>query len=521
MPEQVVPNSGPQVQFPPPPPGPPRDPTAPIAPPMGPPSNSLTIPIRSDSPVARGGEMIAIAVAGVAVNLIFRASAFATSSTIVTFAIVIVLIARRATARRQTFLLLGAAATLLPWFVLRRDPALIFVTISMELVLLSVAAGFSIRGSAFDTSVRRLWSHVVWPALEWIFGLSMVSRFLKQAGEKRSLGGVLRGFALAVPVLIVFTALLASADAVFAEFLLLDNVSSLLAHFVVSAFFAVLLFGFVSRAAHETAAPDEPMKLRFLGAIEVTMVLGSLVVLFVGFTATQLVVALGGAEHILETEGLTQADHARRGFFQLVWVAGLAGALVGGLRAFRRVENETDSESRRDLFRPMAVLTLALTLVIAAFSLQRFFLYIGTFGLTLDRFWAVAAVLTIGILIVLYTASILGWRANASWFPTTMVLTGAVLIFVLNAIKPAAQVADYNISRGGEAELDTRTLARLPEDAVPTIVGQLNEVPTTEAELLVQLLCQREDRETTYGFLDYNRSAARADAALDGLCPQR
>ena len=411
--------------------------------------------------------------------------------------------------------------SLLPWLVLRSDPALTFFTIVAVLGLISLAGGFTIKGSAFDTQVRRLVANVVAPSLEWAFGIGMASRFVRRVGQEHSMGGVLRGAVIAAPILVIFTALLASADDVFAQFLLLNDLPQVLGHLALTALFSVLLFGYVSRAAHETEGGELGSGLRVLGRVEVAMVLGGLTLLFAGFTVTQLVVAFGGADTVFETEGLTQADHARSGFFQLVWVALSASVLVGGLRAIRKVDDSHGEPlGGRDPFTPLAVATLGLTIVIGAISSQRFVSYIDTFGLTLDRFWAVAIVGTIMALIVLYIVSLLGWRADIGWFPMTAVLGVAVLMFGLNLINPSARVAEFNMTTDSEVELDVYHLSQLPDDAMPTVLANLDRIAPEDATQLVERLCERSDRTTTYGVFEANRSSILADDQLDDLCGQ-
>ena len=53
------------------------------------------------------------------------------------------------------------------------------------------------------------------------------------------------------------------------------------------------------------------------------MPLGVLDALFVAFVAVQATVLFGGHAHVLETEGLTYAEYARQGFWQLLWVSAL------------------------------------------------------------------------------------------------------------------------------------------------------------------------------------------------------
>ena len=59
------------------------------------------------------------------------------------------------------------------------------------------------------------------------------------------------------------------------------------------------------------------------------MPLGVLDALFLAFVAVQATVLFGGHAHVLETEGLTYAEYARQGFWQLLWVSALTLLVLG------------------------------------------------------------------------------------------------------------------------------------------------------------------------------------------------
>ena len=482
--------------------------------PAEPPSPQV-FPLREDKPIATWTEVGLIVAAGFMGNLALRSSIATAAASMAIILVIAALFASGRVFQKGTLGFVLLAAILMPWLTIRADPSLTAVTTAMIVVLLAIAAGITMHGSVFNSSVREHASHVGSIVYEWIYGFAMVQRLVALATKDQRATPLLRGIAVAVPVLIVFTTLLASADEVFARFLLIGNLPSLIGHLVLTAVVAGGLFVFVSRSAHETRAPSDPVNIRLLGPVEITMILGGLVLLFGAFVATQVVVAAGGASHVLETEGLTQADHARRGFFQLLWVAGLAVALVGTLRAVR----VQDPERGTDRFTPLALVTLVLTLVIAAVSIQRLSLYIGSFGLTPLRVWALAGAGAVAVAIALFAASIAGVRADRSWYPGAVLMLAFALVLGLNVANPDRIVAEYNMHHS--AELDTYALSKLSDDAVTSIISELDTLPQAQRADVTSRLCVRLDRQTNYGFLEYNRSSSSADAALDALCGTR
>ncbi|MBA2384669.1 MAG: DUF4173 domain-containing protein [Actinobacteria bacterium] len=63
------------------------------------------------------------------------------------------------------------------------------------------------------------------------------------------------------------------------------------------------------------------------------MPLALLDLLFLAFVAVQFAVLFGGHDRVVETAGLTYADYARSGFWQLLAATVLTFAVVGGALA--------------------------------------------------------------------------------------------------------------------------------------------------------------------------------------------
>ncbi len=140
---------------------------------------------------------------------------------------------------------------------------------------------------------------------------------------------VCRGVLFSVPPVLIFGGLFMSADPVFGD--LVENTLhvgfvDLILHIFFAAFFAWLVGGYLrgmffgKEASYATA---HPATFPSLGVAESTIILGLIDILFLGFVIVQLRYFFGGAELVQKTIGLTYADYARRGFFELVTVAAL------------------------------------------------------------------------------------------------------------------------------------------------------------------------------------------------------
>ncbi|MCA1899740.1 MAG: DUF4173 domain-containing protein, partial [Chloroflexi bacterium] len=168
---------------------------------------------------------------------------------------------------------------------------------------------------------------------------------------KRNLWPIVRGVLIALPVITVFASLLASADVVFGQRLedlinwfRLDNLPELIFRFVYIVVIGYALAGVILHAAAQSkdeklVSEDKPLIPPFLGSVEATIVLGSVVALFAVFVIIQFQYFFGGETNI-NVEGYTYAEYARRGFGELVTVAFFSLLMLMSLSAITKRETE-------------------------------------------------------------------------------------------------------------------------------------------------------------------------------------
>lgn len=329
-------------------------------------------------------------------------------------------------------------------------------------------------------------------------------RVLLPALGTRARGGptvaVLRGLLIAAPLVALFVILFASADAVFARIAgdLLDwqlDLGSLPGRVVMAlvvAWIAAGLLAFVAAGrdgdiSPRTAAAWEGRPR--LGSGEAVTVLLVLDLLFVAFVALQATYLFGGRD-TLEASGLTYAEYARRGFFELLAVAFAVGGLILSLEAFVR------SRSRTYLF--AAIGLVALTIVVLASAFLRLRLYQEAYGWTELRFYVLAAIawLAIGALVAISTLA----TDRTRWLPHVLLALALAFGVAFNVIGPVRFIAEQNVARalhpelvapGGFTGLDVRYLASLGEDAVPVVAENLCSLPDAD-EARLALIAARE-----------------------------
>ena len=316
-------------------------------------------------------------------------------------------------------------------------------------------------------------------------------------------GRVARGIGLALPIVALFATLFASADPLFGAMFALPNidVGTLFTHFMVIGFFTWLTAGWLYGAfGDESFTPRrsaQRARVLTLGGTDVTTILGSVVLLFALFVGVQLRWLFGGEQLVRATTGLSYAQYARHGFFELVCVSLLVLPVLLGTRAL--VADEDARTIRRH--RGLAIPLLALVGGVMASALGRMALYVHYYGLSTDRLYASVFMAWLSVVFVWFGLTVL--RGRLRDFAAGMAITGFAGLAALNLANPEALVARVDIARAVDARrLNDSGLTRTPEedrspdsgspspidyryltvrlraDAVPALVVALRALPT-------------------------------------------
>lgn len=264
-------------------------------------------------------------------------------------------------------------------------------------------------------------------------------------------------------VLVVFGGLLASADAAFEALLgrFVPTLDDTTAARVVLGLLAAAAVATVVLAGRAVAAADEPEVPVRARQDWLAPVVG-LDLLFAVFLGLQAGALFGGAERVEAVDGLTFADQARGGFFQLVVVAALVLLVIGV------VVRVADPGVRRS--RDVALgLLVAQTVVLLASAGHRLALYEAAYGSTRLRLAAWAALVWVGLVLALVVLARARAGLGAHVVRSAVVLV-AVVACTFVALRPDVVVAERNLARAAAgAELDTRVLLELSADARPTV----------------------------------------------------
>ncbi len=445
----------------------------------------------------------------------------------------------------------GAALSFAIWLAVRDEPMLIALNmLAMIALLLLLAVSFRSEALHRLPPVRlaaraflALFEIGIHPV---ILAFAQVARLRVGRGHVRALAPVVRGVILATPLLLVFAGLLVAADSVFASYMgqllslqLPFDLATATAHAIIVGGFAWATAGGMIVAMAEAipamaALPAEGeterldrsgMAWRFLGSTEALTVLLLLDMLFAGFMAIQGAYLFGGFDSLART-GMSYAEYARRGFFELLTVACMALGLLCALALVTRRE----SAARRLAFNAASSTMVLLVLGILASAYQRMWLYELAYGFTRMRIYTHSFMIWLAVVLLLFVAALV--TARPQIFLTGGFASALVYLTMLNIVSPDTLIVRENIaryqanpsaltlnsgsSRFSSEKVDLSYLLSLSNDAVPDLAAALPILNTTQREQALRQLRARRQQlyDSDDGWQSWHLGRRNANMAL-------
>ncbi|NNJ10777.1 DUF4173 domain-containing protein [Chloroflexales bacterium ZM16-3] len=428
-----------------------------------------------------------------------------------------------------TNLWLGAAAlSFAAWLAVRDEPMLVALNwLALISLLLLLTVGF--RSDALHRLPPvRLASRAFLAIFEIgaypiVLAVNQIGQIPLRGGQIRKLAPIIRGLLLAAPLLLIFGGLLASADSIFASYVnqilrlrLPFDFATSVTHLIMVGFFTSIVGGgmIVSLAEGMRVAPALPaegdterldrsgLAWRVLGSTEAITVLMLLDLLFAGFMVIQGAYLFGGLDSLALT-GMSFADNARRGFFEMLTVAMLSLGLLCALAVVTRRE----SPARRQVFNAASAAMVLLVLGILASAFQRMWLYELAYGFTRLRIYTHSFMIWLAVVLLLFVVALVAARPQI--FLAGGFASALVYLTILNIVSPDALIVRENIARYQAAlsaltvtpgddlfgrssydeNVDLNYLLSLSSDAVPDLVKALPILnPTQRTEAMSQLV---------------------------------
>lgn len=280
--------------------------------------------------------------------------------------------------------------------------------------------------------------------------LGAVADTVKSFPAKRGRWGrwvpVLAGVGVTLPLLWVVTMVLMDADALFA-LVVGDTMDWLALHLGMTdmrLFVAVcgtpFLFSALYFAAHTETKPRQEREKKEWDSLPAVILLGALDTLYLFFLAVQGV-ALFGDRAYLQRAGISFAEYARSGFFQLVGLAGMDIALILTAVWFYRADRR---------LRVLSTALVGLTGVLLVSAAWRMTLYVSVYGLSFKRMLTYWGMVILAVFLALTVGKI--WRKDFSFFRAAAPVVLAWWL-LLNYCNIDLLVARYNAARVEKGQL--------------------------------------------------------------------
>lgn len=321
--------------------------------------------------------------------------------------------------------------------------------------------------------------------------------------RRTGLWSVVRGLALALPVLLIFSALLASADPIFnnglKSFLAIfkiENLAEYLFRFFYILLFAylfagTLLFALQPKKDQEKPDPSQGWVKTFLGNIEANVILTAVNILFLTFLIIQFRYFFGGQANIT-TSGFTYSEYARRGFNELIAVTVISTLLYLLLNGI----TNANTPAQRMRMTILNTLLFAQLLVILYSAFQRLSLYEAAYGFSQLRTYSTFFIPWLAVFIV--SLIVLEILRKQGRFALSLLLTALGFIATLTLINVDSFIAVRNIQRAEISSqegyaLDYNYLSQLSNDAVPAVFDAYRSINADIAQAAAAFLTCRWD----------------------------
>ncbi|MCC7357625.1 DUF4173 domain-containing protein [Candidatus Uhrbacteria bacterium] len=319
-----------------------------------------------------------------------------------------------------------------------------------------------------------------------VFPFRVLPRIVKDIYVFKRGSKILQGIVLAFPFVVLFVALFSSADPFFRHFFD-ESIGSffeegLFARFLIDVFIICYVSGsswlLIERAKSEEIRTTHSIKCAPISQIVFVSFLSVLNILFFVFLIFQFTYFFGG-EQVLRAAGISYAEYARGGFFQLLIVA----SIVFSISWFVYIKTTTASHT---LVRIAALILIVQTSVVLLSATMRLGLYVDKYGMTVMRFWAYAGIAYVGLLLVFVSMSFL-FRFSAVHATKVLFIGMLSLPSFLLLWNVEATVVRYNLKRMTVIygpSYDMSYVMETTPAAWPTIIALLPTLPNQQQEIM-------------------------------------
>lgn len=244
---------------------------------------------------------------------------------------------------------------------------------------------------------------------------------------------------------------------------------------------AMVLFGLFFSASRKTVTTRTDAagakagieKLRVIPRLTVVSAVVPILFLYVVFFISQWKYYVSGFTGVLP-EGFSHAEYAREGFFQLCAVSAINLILLVAITLFTRRSSEKPSV----LIRILSCVFCLFTLILISTAVAKLVMYIGTYGLTHKRIYAMWLMAVIAIVYIVITVGQFVKNMKTVFISIAVCV---VMFAGLSLCNVSRVTADYNVARYLDGTLETvdmELMEELGDSAIPALVELAEEIKT-------------------------------------------
>jgi len=313
--------------------------------------------------------------------------------------------------------------------------------------------------------------------------ITVKSLFSDRNGNKKTIGKVLIGLLCAIPVLFVVVPLLLSSDVAFKGMMdsMFENTGATIFKAVVGIMMSVFVvtYGFslkMGRTAQEKESKFAGMEnvylISFLSAISVCYLL---------YLFSQLAYFFSAFKGFLPEGGVTYAQYARKGFFEMCVIAVINLVLVFVAMLLAKKQQGKACHG----IKALATFIGLFTLVIIATAISKMVLYIDAYGMTVLRLTTSAFMVFLAVVFISVILRVYLLKINVV---KTALITAGCIVLILGTVNVNWVCAKYNYDAyksGKLTTVDVEALYDLGYEGIPYIaelVDDRDQVVAKEAK---------------------------------------
>lgn len=318
--------------------------------------------------------------------------------------------------------------------------------------------------------------------------ITVKSVFSDRNGNKKGIGKVLIGLLCAVPVLLVVIPLLLSSDEAFRGMMdrMFENTGSTLfkvafgigmSVFAVCYGFCLKLGRTVKEREGKFAGIENVYIISFLSAISVCYLL---------YLFSQLAYFFSAFKGFLPNGGITYAQYARKGFFEICVIAVINLALVFGAMLLAKKQNGKVSHP----IKLLATFIGIFTLIIITTAISKMVLYINAYGMTVLRLTTSAFMVFLAVVFISVILRVYIRKVN---IVKTALLTAGCVVLILGTVNVNRVCGKYNYESylsGRLRSVDVEAMYYLGDEGIPYITKLADDVDPVVAKTAKRYLAK-------------------------------